>query len=187
MSDISREVYKFVDKKIALIEKSSDQHQRAILAKLRRGLGKPPDDTPEIWDMTLINLQDQHSEQDQSIAELVTHIALTFYALHRQGKESGVSSPGVSFGLALARLIDKDNTNMGAIKRRFDIAMTSKNAQEFVYHARGLVQLLRASDLTFDYPDFARDLYRIFRYESRDALLKWGRDFHHANIIEDGE
>jgi CRISPR system Cascade subunit CasB len=179
----------FVRKKIAALDEESSW-SRAMLAKLRRGTGKIPGSIPEIWEITIGDSPDDWQSRDgtPSYAENAVHAALTLYALHRQGKgeiandnardENGNSS-GKSFGSAVARLISPDRSNEQAVKRRFDAVATASDFKELTHHARGLIQLLKANNITMDYPRFARDLhfYQIPGYADK-VRLRWGEDFY---------
>jgi len=186
----------FVRNKIASLDEESSW-SRAMLAKLRRGIGKTPGSVPEIWEITIGDSPDDWQSRDgvPSYAENAVHAALTLYALHRQGKggtandntrdENGNIS-GKSFGSAVARLISSNGSNEHAIKRRFDAVATASDFKELAHHARGLIQLLKASDITMDYPGFARDLffYQLPGFADK-VRLRWGEDFYRVQRDND--
>ena len=181
------DVAKFVAKKVKLLNGQSSW-QVAMLAKLRRGVGKAPGELPELWEVTLDGLPKslRGSGKDASRGEWSVHVALTLYALHCQGKNASMSCRGVSLGAAVAQLRNPDNE--GSLKRRFDTMLTAKDFKELSRHARSLVQLLRVVDVRLDYPQFARDVYL---YQSKDAQarnrvrLRWGRDYYRLKNIDD--
>lgn len=177
----------FVKKKTMLLQGGSPW-SRAMLAKLRRAVGKAPGSVPDIWEITLGGSPSEwHSRDDRhSYAEIAVHTALTLYAIHQQGKDSPMSvsgneegkNLGNSFGAAVSKLVRPDGSNEQSVKRRFDAAATATAFPELAHHARGLIQLLRAADIPMDYPRFARDLYRYQFDEGADAVrLRWGQDF----------
>jgi len=187
-------VYGFVRSKVALLDRESPW-SRAMLAKLRRGIGKSPGEIPEIWEITIGGSPEEWQRSDgmPSYAEIAVHTALTLYALHRQGKSGTMSmsgkdemgkSLGNSFGRAVAKLIEGNNDQ--AIKRRFDAVATATDFSELAQHARGLVQLLKAKDITLDYPRFAQDLYAYQFSSGADAVrLHWGEDFYRVSYRND--
>jgi CRISPR system Cascade subunit CasB len=191
MSD-GRDVERFVRSRIKRLD-ADTPWSRAALAKLRRGIGKSPGETPEIWDITLADLSEELMGKDDgnpSRAEWAIHMALTFYALHRQGKSmsmnaepeknDGANARGHSFGAAVGRLRKPDGSNEQTLKRRFDAVITAGDLREFSHHARGMIQILRAAEspIPFDYPKFARDLYRYQFADVKDrVVLSWGEDF----------
>jgi CRISPR system Cascade subunit CasB len=177
--DKADEVYGFVAKKIKQLSGDGPQ-QRANRAKLRKGIGREPNEVPEIWDITLANIPEDLMSWDGATtpAEQAIHAALTLFSLHQQGKSETVSRANVGFGSAARRLVTPDKENEQTIKRRFDAMLTAKDFIELSRHARGLVQLMKAKDVYLDYPRFAKDLYRHQNSETRDRVMyKWGEDF----------
>jgi CRISPR system Cascade subunit CasB len=194
-------VYGFVSKKIALLDRESPW-SRAMLAKLRRGIGKAPGSVADIWEITLGEIPETWYSRSgaPTYAEIAVHTSLTLYALHRQGKSGTMNVSGKdeagkflgnSFGRAAAKLIGGGNEQ--AIKRRFDAAATATDFAELTQHARGLVQLFKAKDIPLDYPRFAQDLYAFqFPGGAYGVRLHWGEDFYRVNYSknnnnEDGE
>ena len=187
-----REIERFVHSKIRQLDKKTPW-ARAALAKLRRGVGKSPGETPEIWDITLAELPERlmgESDGAPSRAEWAVHTALTFYALHRQGKNASMSTGlgegaaanarGYSFGAAVGKLRKPDGSNEPALKRRFDAVITAGDLREFSHHARGMVQMFRAAEppIVFNYPKFALELYWYQVMEAKEkVVLRWGEDF----------
>jgi CRISPR system Cascade subunit CasB len=165
---------------------------RAMLAKLRRGIGKEPGDVPDILEITAGSSSDEPARGKGPTSEDWTiHTALTLYALHRQGKDESMHAGGTakdgkpgdgdSFGRAAGRLIKPDKSNEGAVKRRFDTVVTAQDLAELSRHARGMIQLLRAADIPikFDYERFAKDLFMYCHLDTRTQVrLQWGRDFY---------
>lgn len=164
---------------------------RAMLAKLRRGIGKQPGEMPELFDILLEEMPDELYGKggDPSYSEWAIYSALTLFALHQQGKERPMSlsgkaeednkNAGNSLGAAVGYLVKQDKDREPAIKRRFDAVATANEFTEFAHHARGIIQLFRAEDITLDYPRFAEDLYWYQFDETRNRVrLRWGEDYH---------
>jgi CRISPR system Cascade subunit CasB len=180
---LKEELYGFVRGKIKQLDDDTPW-ARGMCAKLRRGIGKSPGELPELWAATLANAPDAWDGRDgvASKEQNAIHTALTLYALHRQGKNAGMSKEGGdSLGGAAARLVTPDKGNLDAVKRRFDAVATASGFLELSHHARGVIQMLKASpeNLTMDYPSFAVDLYfyQIPTLTSR-VRLSWGQDFY---------
>jgi CRISPR system Cascade subunit CasB len=185
MKDGQKKVYICTAKQIdALCDGSS--YAKATLAKLRRGVGKPPSSLPELWEVTLGALPDElRGKNEPSYAEWALHTALTLYSVHRQGNELS-GKDGDTFGAAARKL--KDGNNDDAVKRRFDAVATASNFSELAHYARGLVQLMRTKNIDMDYPAFAADLF-TYQFDSRrnGVRLKWGRDFYAYTNAKEGE
>jgi CRISPR system Cascade subunit CasB len=188
MEMAGNEVYGFVAKKTALLRDKSPW-SRAMLARLRRGVGKTPGGVPEIWEITLGGLPERLQSHcgAPTFAEQAVHTALTLYAVHQQGQDQPMSVSddgerrGHSLGAAAGQLVRPDESNLSSIKRRFDAIATAADFAELAYHARGLVQLLKAEGIPLDYPRFAKDLTEYQCPEGADRVrLRWGQDFYRA-------
>lgn len=156
----------------------------ANLARLRRGVGKHLSDAPETWAMIIPLLPDELTDLSRDApreteAESAIFSAVTLYAAHQQGNSQSVNRRGSSFGAALGQL--RTVSNEVAISRRFDAMITSTDLNELVYHARGMIQLMRSSDrnIGFDYLVFAKALYNYqFPEGRRSVILRWGQDYY---------
>ena len=161
---------------------------RAMLARLRRGIGKQPGELPELFEVFLGNMPEEfYGKNDKpSEPEWAIYTALTLFALHQQGKDCPMSvrgdndrDSGISLGAAVGYLVKRDKNRETSIKRRFDATITANVFTELAHHARGLIQLLRAGDIALDYPRFAEDLYRYQFDEMRNRVrLRWGEDYY---------
>lgn len=166
-----------------LCESQNDSAVRAVLARLRRGIGKMPGSMPELWDITMKDLPEVLAGKgdNPSYGEWAVHTALTLFALHQQGKNlesQCMNQDGMSLGIAVRNLIHAEEDE-NRIKRRFDAAATSDSVEEFSHHLRGLIQLLKAENIPLDYPKLTEELYRFQFSEARDNVrLQWGRDFY---------
>lgn len=167
---------------------------RAMLAKLRRGIGKQPGELPELFEILFINMPEEFYGQGgrPSYAEWAIYTSLTLFALHQQGKDRPMSvgevidgkRTGNSLGAAVGTLVKQDRKREPAIKRRFDAVLTANEFTEFAHHARGLIQLLKAGDIRLDYPRFAEDLYRYQFDENRNRIrLRWGEDYYRVAYL----
>lgn len=165
---------------------------RAELAKMRRGIGKPPGEIPELWGMMFEDMPEEMAKRIAkkqgiiSCEEWAVHTALTMYALHQQGKDIGtenMNKPGQSLGTAVAMLITRDEDREEAVRRRFNTMATSADINELAWHLKGIIQLLRRDGIELDYPKLAEELYRYQFYERMTSVrLQWGRDFYsHSN------
>lgn len=162
---------------------------RAMLAKLRRGIGKQPGELPELFEIVLGDMpEDLFSKGlEPSYSEWAIYTALTLFALHQQGKDHPMSvagktenkKTGNSFGAAVGYLVKQDRDREPAIKRRFDAVATANEFIEFAHHARSMIQLLRAGDIALDYPRFTEDLFWYQFDETRNRVrLRWGEDYY---------
>lgn len=192
MAGESNQVYTFVKYKIERIAHGGGTSaSKAALASLRRGIGKAPGSLPELWDVTLgempDNLLSKNGEPTRS--EWAVHTALTLYALHQQGndpKSKCASKVKESLGKAVGKLAVSRNEE--AVLRRFHTAATAESFDEFAWHMRGLIQLLKAEGQPLDYPALAQDMYWFQFPERRDGIrLQWGQDYYNSHRKDDQE
>lgn len=176
-----------VKRKIETLTQRGESVARASLAKLRRGVGKPPWSIPALWGLVFADVPDKlSSDHARQIAEEnAIYTAITLYALHQQSsdvKQSPMSISGISLGAAARKLAsarDGDQWGEGPVRRRFVDAAASDSTKEFAQHLRGFVQLLRAEGIPLDYPALAEDLYWFHFLKTRDDVRRqWGLDFY---------
>ena len=179
--EIKDPVAAFVAKTIAMLDKDNSSYSKASLAKLRRAAGKSVDECPEVWDITLMNAPESGQSKD------IIHTVLTLYALHKQGKDVSMCDDKTGFGTAIAKLIEPDKNNEDSIRRRFNLVATSQEFSELAYHARGLVQMLRAKGIHLDYIRFTMDLNLFLHPDYAGKIrLKWGEQFY-GYVSDEGE
>lgn len=185
MAEDAKQVSAFVKHKIIkLKENQNDAATRAMMAKLRRGIGKTPGSMPELWEVTMEGMPEALYRKggEPTRGEWAVHTALTLYALHQQGKDlqkKWMHQDDVTLGTALRKLINNDEEQEKRVKRRFDTAATSESLPEFAHHLRGVIQILKTQDIPLDYALLAKDLYWFQVQEARDGIkLNWGRDFY---------
>lgn len=192
MGDQAQEVYAFVHHKVLSLSHVQESAFKATMAQLRRGVGKHPGSTPELWAITLDGLPNSFLSTrygEPTKGEWAIHISLTLFAVHQQGRDRTtklMNHEGKTFGRAVQELA-KSPDDLPRIKRRFDATVTSSSIEEVSRHLRGLVQLLKAKDISLDYPVLAQDLYWFQLAKTRNNVrLKWGQDFYYKGE-EDNE
>ena len=180
------ELAEYVDSKIAVLQQSyvfgDRRGSAATLACLRRCVNSEPGTDPNIWGVTFEGLPPQFVGLTDvaSAAERAVHSALTLYAVHQQSKTSPMHRKGPTFGRAMAKLAKTRGSGeaSAAVKRRFDALVTAQSFEELSFHARGLVQQLRAADISLDYGRLADDLRKLQVPAIADSVRRhWGRDY----------
>ncbi len=179
-------VSEYVKRKLMNLQDNSNESAvRAMLAKMRRGIGEKPGAMPELWDMLFAGLPAslEGKGNEPSRAEGAIYTVFTLFALHQQGKrdlhDEFMFQEQNGFGRAIAQLIRKNPDNKEAIIKRFNVAVTSTDLTEFSWHLRNIIQLCKREDVPLDYAALAKDLYDYQDPERVDNVrLKWGRDFY---------
>lgn len=166
---------------------SNPSRARASLAHLRRAVGKEPGEVPEVLGLIIDPDAPTPRSDEPTREEIAINTALTLYAVHQQSQGEPMHVRGVGFGRALARIRYRDGDEDRGILRRFQSVGTAGTVEELVYHARGLVTLLRGAGVGFDYGRFAQDLLDFQDPWRRDRVrLRWGRDFYRTDENADG-
>lgn len=167
-----------------IINMTNEAQQRAYLAKLRRGIGHPPGEIPELWAILLDGLPDamRSDRGEPTRAEWAIYTSLTLFALHQQGRDmrhEPMHAERIGLGYAAWQLTEGKEEERERVARRFNLVALAGSMEEMTHYLRGLVQLLRAKRIALDYAMLAGDLYR-YQYEDLAGAvrLKWGQDFY---------
>ena len=164
----------------------------AALANLRRSVSQDPGVNPDIWEVTLEGLPPVFvgKTDEATEGEKAVHAAMTLYAVHQQSKTAPMHrQDGPSLGRAMGKLAKAKATPgagaaSSAVKRRFDALVTAQSFGELVFHARGLIQQLRAENLALDYGRFAEDLRKLQIPQRADSVRRqWGRDYSYEIFV----
>lgn len=187
MSELS-DVKGFVARKISIIQNMPEGgSQKAILANLRRGIGRVPGDMPEVWGIVFRDLPESLFSRngEPTRAEWAIYSALTLYALHQQSrgpKAEPMHVENVPLGRAVRRLAKSNSDDdLDPVRRRFNRMATSDSMEELTWHLRGIVQLLKSEGIPLDYVRLAEDIYRFQFPNLRSGVrLMWGQDFYYT-------
>lgn len=170
-------------------KRNRERPVNAMLAFLRRGVGKSPGDLPELFGFFLQEMPEELSGGKgdggtPTAAEWAIYLALTLYAVHQQSRnpqKDPMHKHEVRFGSAVRDLAKKrkEKPEESGILSRFNALMTAKSMPERANHLRAIVQQLRAHGVALDYGLLAKDLYD-FQFPASEARvrLRWGRDYY---------
>lgn len=187
---VPAQVGSYVQQKIYQLSESNNASlTRATLARLRRGIGKPPGSLPDLWGEVFLGMGENLAGKGMqpSYAEWAIYLSITLFALHQQSKDikdHPMHLPSQRLGHAVRKLVHsaEDETR---VKRRFDQVVTADSPEEIAHHLRGVIQLLRAQDVPLDYASLASDLYLMQIPEARDGVrLRWGRDYYASTFAK---
>lgn len=180
----SEETIRYVKGKIKVITNSSPARGNAVLAELRRGLGKMPGSLPGLWEWTLEGLPDdlQSRTGQPTNAEWAIHISMTLYAFHQQGKSpvnENMNKEKISLGRAVSQLAGNLQEDRDRYQKKLEMLTKADSIENMAALLRQIVSQLRTNAIQLDYPALAGDIL-AFQYEDsrRRVLLKWGEDFY---------
>lgn len=153
---------------------------RAALAALRRGLGKPPGTAIEMYPYVEPWVGDERPDVVRAY-----YLVASLYALHPRSwrDEKGDSN----FGASLSRLkqaLARRGRSAEGVERRF-VALLNSHADGLATHLRHAVALLRQEDVPVDWPRLVADV-RAWEHPLRGVQRSWARVFWGHPAAEDG-
>ncbi|NLN97111.1 MAG: type I-E CRISPR-associated protein Cse2/CasB [Eubacteriaceae bacterium] len=161
----------------------NDHKSKAILAELRRGIGKKPGENPKLWEITLANIPEEYYSKygEPTYVEWAIYISLTLFAFHQQGNSLETKlmhHRDVNIGAALAQLV-KEDEDESRIKRYLDRLVTASDVIEMARHLRSAVSLLKGEKIGLDYAGLAVDIFRFNFIEGKQSVsLLWAQSFY---------
>lgn len=182
-------VGRVVDRRIAvlqtrLLDRSGANRSGAVaaLARLRRGLGKPPGAVLDVIEHIVSEEFEvpghPHATERH---ERAANLAITLYAGHQQSQNEPMHRRGRGLGTALRALHKGGPSDLPApLVHRFRLLGTADSFSELSYHLRGAVQLLRAGKEAVDYGVLADQLVDWQRFGPDQIQLTWGREFYRS-------
>jgi len=146
----------------------------AVLAALRRGIGREAGTVPEMWPYYR-ELNDSGTLTAKLRAE---HLTMTLFAVHQQSNPKRVHQRQIGIGTAMAALRDSGTFSVEAIQRRFATFATATSLTEAGTHLRGLITQLRSIDQRLDYTQLMNDLVS-WQYPGSvgGVRRRWGMQF----------
>lgn len=153
---------------VAALKGLVERKDRATLAKLRRGLGKPVGQAADrdVW--VYRHLHEAKPEHEESAA-----IVGSLFALHS-------ASGDASIGTGFARL--KQGGASESVEKRFT-ALLDSNPEDLPARLRHAVSLLKSKDIAIDWARLLDDLLR-WNFERRPVQRQWARDYWSAAATE---
>ncbi|KAA9302305.1 MULTISPECIES: type I-E CRISPR-associated protein Cse2/CasB [Aerococcus] len=142
---------------------------KARLASLRHSIGRDMSQSIEIWPFIFENIPEDYLGQSSILTDQEEAILLTLqlYAVYQQGKDQAVWTDEVdrrkNFGHSLAYL-RRNEENKVATDRRFNAMITATTYEEFKYHLRQMLQLLKSktkAEVPINFGGLSRDIYKV--------------------------
>ncbi|TDC10590.1 type I-E CRISPR-associated protein Cse2/CasB [Streptomyces sp. 8K308] len=145
------------------------------LAALRRGIGRPAGDVPEMWRYYRSIVPEYEPSSHRLRAE---HAALALFAVHQQSQRARMHTAGVGLGTAVRKLNQTGAYSSEAIDRRMHETATATSADELVSHLRGLITQLRSVAQPLDYTRLRQDIEGWHSaYQRARIRSRWGSEY----------
>ncbi len=147
---------------------------RGALAALRRGLGKPPGETPEQYPYVMPWLGEGPSRQDEQAYFLVASLFGLYQGSWPGSPEGAEGRPhSTNLGASIARL--RDGKQDASLERRFT-ALLNAHADDLVEHLRHIIGLLASKEAPVDWAQLLHDI-RGWSWEGQPVQREWARAF----------
>lgn len=140
------------------------REDRAALAALRRGLGKPVGEAAEMYPYVVRFLPREAAYHDEEAYYLVASLL----AWHR-----GCTDRTSNFGASFARL--REATESESVERRF-VALLNAHRDDLAEHLRHAVGLLKSRDIPVDWAQLLHDI-KQWEYQRRPVQRAWASAF----------
>lgn len=184
-------VYSETSRIIKRIESLADSpSSKTNLAKIRRTVGKPLNEAPEVWPILFDKSPDEFISDngEPTYEEVAIYHAIQLYSLFQQKGQSfqrlsehNEDNKKPNIGYYLSSLRKEDNTTM--IDHRFSTMITSSTVEELVYHLHYMLNLLKSksSYRKIDFAKLAEDLYWYQKNNQETVRLEWARAYYSYN------
>lgn len=150
---------------LADLTKPENRNGRAVLAALRRGLGRRPGEAPEMYPY-LVPWTSHLSGWSEEIFYLVASLFAS-HPMPWHGEGSG------NFGASMAQVKAKGGGD--STQRRF-VALLNSHRDDLSEHLRHAVSLCASSEVPVNWGRLLRDLPR-WDDDHRRVQLRWAREF----------
>jgi CRISPR system Cascade subunit CasB len=159
MSQIPEPIHRF----IAFLEKLHAEEDRAALAALRRGLGKEPGTTAEMYPVVVPRLPPGLSPSKEEDYYLMAAL----FASHPEPGGDG------SLGKAFARL--RRERDSESIEKRF-VALLNCHADDLAGHLQQAVSLLKSGNVSVGWRQLLYDV-QYWDHPAHFIQRQWARDY----------
>ena len=160
---------------------------KAILANLRNSISKPYSQSIDVFSVLYEYIPESFisSNKDLSFEEKAILTSLQIFAIHQQGNSQSVlidtdkdDSKYKNMGFSLKALRIDDNVK--STDRRFNTMITADTFEEFTFHLRQLVNLLKSkTEQKVNYSKLAQDLYFFQIPTTRENVkLSWAKQYY---------
>ncbi len=179
------QIYKVSNRILFSLNAIKDSSQgKAIMANLRNSIGKPLSETIEVWSVLFEYLPEEFLGSNNKITdeELAIITTVQLYALHQQGisktvlMEDGKIYENMGYSLSFMRKGD----DIKSTDRRYNSMITASDFEEFTYHLRHLINLLKSRnpEAKVNYAKLSEDLYWYLRGYDEKLKLAWSKAYY---------
>ncbi|MBR0378780.1 MAG: type I-E CRISPR-associated protein Cse2/CasB [Lachnospiraceae bacterium] len=184
MKKEKRDVYQVTGNIIRRLElgKNKDADTKAILAALRDSIGRPLKEADRVWPMLFESLPSSFlgTKGRETYEEAAIYSTLQIYAICMQGATGNVivdydMKESIGKSLGTGRRSDESQ----ALDRRFNAMMTAVTFEEFIYHLRHMIKIVKSKVvIPINFARLADDLFWYQMGKNKDICFKWATDYY---------
>ena len=158
---------------------------KAILSNLRNTITRPYSQAIDVFSLIYEYMPEEFIGKNYALSfeEKAIITSLRLYAIHQQGKVSNIldidkEDQYKNMGYDLRALRVDDHAK--ASDRRFNTMISADTFDQFTFHLRQLVNLLKSrTDQKVSYAKLAQDLYYFQIPQTREKIrLSWAREYY---------
>lgn len=151
---------------IGFLEGILKRDDRAVLAHLRKGLGKPPGSTIEMFPYVARFVQ-RNYRGDENAYFLVASLFALYPTYSWKAEDTGNRNVGRS----LALMKEKSES----IERRF-VALLNSDEEDLPNHLRQIISLLKSEDKPINWLQLLKDI-KSWSHETKYVQRNWAKGF----------
>lgn len=183
-------VYKAIKSSIYELSNTSDNsYVKAQLANLRNSIGKEIGEFTDVWPILLKYIPDEYigRKAELSFGEQAVLHTMQLFALMNQGSSEKLKafqreSPWENMGTSFSELRNQNGgSDKAAIDKRFNSMIASETYDEFLYHLRQMMRLLKSKmkgEAGVDFPKLGEDLFMFLIGKEDEVKISWSRQYY---------
>ena len=186
-------VYNAIQKNIYVLSNINDvSYVKAQLAILRKSVGDKK--IAEVLPIIIKYIPDEYIGQKAELTDGEQAILNTMqlYAIVNQGNIENLKvverdNPWENMGTSLSLLRNRNaSSDKAALDKRFNIMITSETYDEFLYHLRQMIRIIKSKkQIYIDFPKLGEDLFAFLKGKENDVRISWSRQYYLGRDILD--
>ena len=179
-------VYNAIKKNIYVLSNINDvSYVKNQLAILRKSVGNKK--IADVLPIIIQYIPDEYIGQKAELSDGEQAILNTMqlYAIVNQGNIENLkvvepSNPWENMGTSLSLLRNSNgSSDKAALDKRFNIMITSETYDEFLYHLRQMIRIIKSKkQIYIDFPKLGEDLFAFLKGKEDDVRISWSRQYY---------
>lgn len=179
-------VYNAIKKNIYVLSNINDvSYVKTQLAILRKSVGNKK--IADVLPIIIQYIPDEYIGQKAELSDGEQAILNTMqlYAIVNQGNIENLKvvesrNPWENMGTSLSVLRNSNgSSDKAALDKRFNIMITSETYDEFLYHLRQMIRIIKSKkQIYIDFPKLGDDLFAFLKGKEDDVRISWSRQYY---------